>query len=314
MGEWRGPAFIGSVRDLHSKNRTMTTDAGFVHPEYLVSTDWLTRHLQDQNVCVLDCTTHLPPLPDNSYYTVIPGREDFLKARIPGAALVDMDHDVADTSAAFHFMLPSAEQFAEAMSGFGIGSDTLVVSYSSANHWWASRMWWMLRVFGHDKAAVLDGGLQKWKQEGRALESGEPAKRPRKDFPRRPARLEMVATSADVLAAIHRADTCTLNALRPEQHAGTGGVTYGRRGHIPGSINVAAMHAVDANNTYRSAAELRKLFAEPMAAPRVITYCGGGIAASSAALVLAMLGHTNVALYDASLSEWARNPQLPMEV
>jgi thiosulfate/3-mercaptopyruvate sulfurtransferase len=286
---------------------------GFAHPEFLVDSDWLALHLDDPGVRVLDCTTHLPPLPDNSYYTVVPGREDFLKAHIPGAAFVDMDHDVADTSAATHFMLPSSEQFAAAMSRFGIGDDTLVVSYSSANHWWASRMWWMLQVFGHGKAAVLDGGFQKWKKEGRKIEAGPARPRAAARFTARPALRQMIASRDDVLAAIGSDRICTVNALRPEQHAGTGGVNYGRPGHIKGSINIAALATVDANNVYRSPQELRRLFAAPLAKPKVIAYCGGGIAASADALALAMLGHQNVSLYDASLSEWARDPQLPME-
>jgi thiosulfate/3-mercaptopyruvate sulfurtransferase len=210
-------------------------------------------------------------------------------------------------------MLPASEQFAQAMSAFGIGDDTLVVSYSSANHWWAARMWWMLRVFGHERAAVLNGGLQKWQAEGRPLESGPARSCPKARFTPRPARRDMIATKQDVLAAIGSPHTCTINALRPEQHAGTGGVYYGRRGHIRGSINVPAAATVDANNVYKSAAELRRLFAEPLSAPAVIAYCGGGIAASADILVLTMLGHPNAKLYDASLSEWAREPSLPME-
>jgi thiosulfate/3-mercaptopyruvate sulfurtransferase len=287
---------------------------GFVHPEFLVETDWLAGHLQDPGVRVLDCTTHLPPLPDNSYYTVRPGRDDFLKGHIPGSAFVDMDHDVADTSAAFHFMLPSSTRFAEAMAALGIGHDTLVVSYSGANHWWATRMWWMLRVFGHERTAVLNGGFQKWRSEGRPVESGAARSLARSTYQPRAARREMVATREDVLAAIGTADTCTINALRPEQHTGTGGVYYGRRGHIKGSVNLAAMATVDDNNVYKSAEELRRMFAEPLSKPAVITYCGGGIAASADTLVLTMLGHDNVKLYDASLSEWARDPALPMEL
>ena len=286
---------------------------GFVHPEYLVETGWLAAHLDDPGVRVLDCSTHLPPLPDNSYYTVRPGRDEYLKEHIPGAAFVDMDHDVADTSAPFHFMLPSSSRFAEAMSALGIGRDTLVVSYSAANHWWASRMWWMLRVFGHERAAVLDGGLQKWRKEGRPVEDGPARARAKANFAPRAARLDMVATKDDVLAAIGNTDTCTINALRPEQHAGTGGVYYGRRGHIKGSVNLAAMATVDENNVYKSAEELRHMFAAPLSKPAVITYCGGGIAATADTLVLTMLGHNNVRLYDASLSEWARDPALPMQ-
>ncbi len=286
---------------------------GFVHPEYLVQTQWLADHLLDPAVRVLDCTTHLPPLPDNSYYTVRPGRDDFLKAHIPGAAFVDMDRDVADHSSEFHFMLPSASQFAQAMSNLGVSRDTLVVSYSAANHWWAARMWWMLRVFGHERAAVLDGGFQKWCREGRPVESGPAAARASAHFESRPARREMVATKADVMRAIGTPDICIVNALRPEQHAGSGGVNYGRRGHISGSINLAATATVDEHNVYKTAVELRRMFAQPLSSPEVITYCGGGIAASADTLLLTMLGHDNVKLYDASLSEWARDPALPMQ-
>ncbi|HVY06121.1 MAG TPA: sulfurtransferase [Burkholderiales bacterium] len=286
---------------------------GFVHPEFLVETGWLAEHLEDPGVRVFDCTTHLPPLPDNSYYTVKPGIEDFLAAHVPGSTFVDMDCDVADTSAAVHFMLPSAAKFSDFMSASGVDRDTLVVSYSSANHWWASRMWWMLRVFGHDRAAVLDGGFQKWRAEGRPIETGPARSVAPKKFPQLPPRREMVATKEDVLGAIGSSEICTINALRPEQHAGTGGVYYGRRGHVKGSINVAAVATVDENNTYKSADELRRLFAEPLSRQAVIAYCGGGIAATADALVLAMLGYENVRVYDASLSEWASDPAMPME-
>ena len=287
---------------------------GFVHPEYLVETGWLAEHLGDPGVRVLDCSTHLPPLPDNSYYTVRPGRDEFLREHIPGAAFVDMDHDVADTSAPYHFMLPSGGQFADAMAALGINRDTLVVSYSAANHWWASRMWWMLRVFGHERAAVLNGGFQKWRKEGRSVEEGAARSRSRAHYAARAALRAMVASKDDVLAAIGHPDTCTINALRPEQHSGTGGVYYGRRGHIKGSVNLAATATVDENNVYKSAEELRRMFAEPLSRPAIITYCGGGIAATADTLVLTMLGHDNVRLYDASLSEWARDPVLPMAI
>lgn len=287
---------------------------GFTRPEYLVSTEWLAGHLGDSDVRVLDCTTHLPALPDNSYYTVLPGREDFLKAHIPGSAFVDMDHDVADTSAPFHFMLPSSARFAEAMSALGIGNDTLVVSYSGANHWWATRMWWMLRVFGHRRTAVLDGGLQKWRRENRPIESGMATPRAPANYVATPARREMIAGKDEVLAAIGDDDICTVNALRPEQHGGTGGVYYGRRGHIKGSVNLAAVSTVDENNQYKSAEELRRMFAAPLSKAAVIAYCGGGIAATADTFVLAMLGYDNVKVYDASLSEWARDPALPMEM
>jgi thiosulfate/3-mercaptopyruvate sulfurtransferase len=208
-------------------------------------------------------------------------------------------------------MLPPAGQFAASMARLGIGDDTLVVCYATANHWWATRLWWMLRVFGHDRAAVLNGGFQKWKAEARGIETGGGRSRNPASFTPR-VRPELVADRHDVLAAIGAGDICTLNALRPDQHAGTGGTVYGRLGHITGSINVPAVNVVDGSNTFRPAGELRQLFAAPLAKPRVITYCGGGIAATSATLVLTMLGHPDVRVYDASMSEWAPDPTLPM--
>jgi thiosulfate/3-mercaptopyruvate sulfurtransferase len=287
-------------------------NAGFTHPEYLVDTDWLSARLDDPNLRILDCTTHLPPLPDFSLYTVVPGREDFDKAHIPGAQFVDIEHDVSTPHPRLHFMLPTPEAFAAAMSRLGVGDSTLVVTYATGNHWWATRMWWMLRVFGHDKAAVLDGGFQKWQREGRPTASGpaQPVAPARFTARQRP---ELVAYKEDLLNAAGRADVCTVNALRPEQHTGTGGVHYGRRGHITGSINIAALHHLNADNTFKPAAQLRELFAPALSSPQVITYCGGGIAATSVAFVLAMLGYDKVKVYDNSLTEWAADPSLPMQ-
>jgi thiosulfate/3-mercaptopyruvate sulfurtransferase len=124
----------------------------------------------------------------------------------------------------------------------------------------------------------------------------------------------MVASRDDVLTAIGAGDSCTINALRPEQHSGTGGVNYGRRGHITGSISIPALAQVRDDNTFNSIDELRVMFEQAMKAPQVITYCGGGIAATSVALALDMLGHTNVKVYDASLTEWAADAALPMEI
>ncbi|HZN47813.1 MAG TPA: sulfurtransferase [Ramlibacter sp.] len=284
----------------------------FAHPEYLVGTQWLAEHLADPQVRVLDGTTHLPPLPDLSLYDVVSGRADFEKGHIPGAGFVDIEHELSTPHPRLHFMLPTAEAFAATMGRLGIGNDTHVVTYATGNHWWATRLWWMLRVFGHDRVSVLDGGFQKWQSEGRPLETGAPRAQAPRAFTAR-MRPEMVATREDILAAVGRGETCTVNALRPEQHAGTGGVHYGRRGHITGSVNIPALHHIRPDNTFRDADELRALFAPALAAPEVLTYCGGGIAATSVALVLAMLGHERVKVYDNSLTEWAADPALPME-
>lgn len=291
----------------------MTQAEGFVHPEYLVQTDWLAAHLRDPGLCVLDCTVFLIPDPKITYQ-VVPGRAEFEKAHIPGAHFADLHNDLSDRTQPYRFMLPQATEFTAAMGRLGVGEASRVILYSGNTLWWATRLWWMLRVFGFDNAAVLDGGLQKWQREGRALDSG-PAMAPKPArFVVREQRALMVDKQV-MRAAIGDASVCTINALMPEQHAGTGGVSFGRPGHIAGSVNLPAAHLIDpATNTLRSPAELRAKFGAIDALDReVLVYCGGGIAASADALALVMLGHEKVRLYDASMSEWALDPSLPME-
>ena len=284
---------------------------GFVHPEFLVETDWLAQHLND--VVVLDCTTHLIPDPKITY-VVKPGREDFEKGHIPGAQFCDVSKDVSDTTQTFNFMRQPPEDFAAAMRRFGISNSTRVVTYSTGNAWWATRVWWLLREFGHDNAAVLNGGWQKWAAESRPFETGPGEKRAPGDFSVLEVRNLMVGKE-EVKAAIGDAGVCTLNALMPAQHTGSGGNAYGRPGHIAGSVNLPAAHLLDsATNTFLPAGELRRLLGAAGALDRpVIAYCGGGIAASADALILTMLGHQDVRIYDASLSEWAKDESLPME-
>ncbi|MBV9859679.1 MAG: sulfurtransferase [Alphaproteobacteria bacterium] len=284
----------------------------FAHPEFLVDTEWLAGRLDDPQLRILDCTTHLIPDPKVTY-TVVPGREDFERGHIPGAQFVDLQADLSAQNHELRFMLPSADEFAAAMGRFGVGEGTRVVTYSTANPQWATRVWWMLRVFGFDNAAVLDGGFQKWQREGRPVETSPANPRAAERFVVREQRPLMVGKE-EVLAAIRNNNTCTINALSPEQHAGTGGNVYGRPGRIEGSVNLPAAQLVDpATGAFLPAAELRRRFASLGAFDkRVITYCGGGIAASADALVLVMLGHPDVRLYDASMSEWAKDPALPM--
>jgi len=287
--------------------------AGFVHPELLVETDWLAEHSRDPGVVVLDCTTHLIPNPATTY-TVKPGREDFESGHIPGAQFCDVSRDVSDTSQKLNFMRQRPEEIAASMRRFGVNSTTRVVTYSTANAWWATRVWWLLREFGHDNAAVLNGGWQKWAQEKRPVETGPAPSHPAGNFTVHEVRNLMV-DKEQVKAAIGDAAICTLNALLPAQHSGSGGNSYGRPGRIAGSVNVPAAHLLDPNtNTFLPPDELSRRLGAVGALDRpVIAYCGGGIAASADAFVLTMLGHRNVKIYDASLSEWAKDASLPME-
>src|SRR5947199_2381201 len=292
----------------------MSEAQGFAHPEFLAETDWLAAHLNDPNVIVLDSTVHLIPDPKITY-TVKSGREDFEKGHIPGAQFLDLQADLSAKHPKLRFMMPNAEELAAAMGRFGIGDRSRVILYSTTTPQWAARIWWMLRNYGFENAAVLNGGFQKWAREGRPVETGPTPPRPPAKFTIRHGRRLMVGKE-EVLGAIGDPATCTINALLPQQHAGTGGNAYGRQGRVAGSVNVPAASLIDpTTGVFLPPAELRAKF-ETVGAfdkRRAITYCGGGIAASSDALALVMLGHPDVRLYDASMSEWSNDPALPME-
>jgi len=285
---------------------------GFVHPEYLVETDWLAEHLR--HVVILDCTVHLLPNP-GAAYTIKPGYDDFTAGHIPGAQFCDVQKDVSDTASQFNFMRQTATDFAAAMRRFGVSNDTKIVTYATGNIWWATRVWWLLRSFGHDNAAVLNGGWQKWRAEGRPIETGPGTPRPLGGFTVQAER-DLFVDKEPVLAAIGDRGICTLNALTAAQHTGSGGNSYGRPGRIAGSLNLPAAALLDpATNTFLPPDDLQAKFAGVGALDRpVIAYCGGGIAASADAMILTMLGHDNVRIYDASLTEWAKDDTLPMDV
>jgi thiosulfate/3-mercaptopyruvate sulfurtransferase len=281
----------------------------------LVDTEWLAAHLTDPDVRVLECTVYLHPADVPGGFRVESGRGRWAEGHIPGAGFADLQEDLSDRASALRFMMPPAAQFAEAMSRYGVGDGVRVVLYDRFVNMWAARVWWMLRAFGFDDAAVLDGGFKKWTREGRPLARDDGAAS-RRSFIARP-RPGVIADKAGVLAALGNDRTCVLNALSDEQHRGAGGVTYARPGRIRGSANVAARDLVDPDtHAYLPLDVLRAKFAAAGAldAGRVITYCGAGIAASSDAFVLALLGRSDVAVYDASLSEWAADPALPMEI
>ncbi len=284
-------------------------------PQYLVETDWLAQHLNDPDVRVLECTVYLTPKAGGGF-SAESGLAKWKEGHIPGAGFADLTGELSAKDAPPHllYMMPPARQFAAEMGRLGVGDGVRVVLYDRAVNMWAARVWWMLRAFGFDGAAVLNGGWKKWTLEKRPTTTDDGA-RPARTFAAKP-RPDLIADKQAVLAAVGGGATCLINALTEEQHRGTGGVAYGRAGRIAGSTNVVARDLVDpATHAYLPAETLRAKFeaAGAMSAGRVITYCGGGIAASSDAFVLALLGRDDVAVYDASLSEWARDPSLPME-
>ena len=285
-----------------------------IWPNPLVSTGWLSENLDNPEVKIIDSSTLLPPKPDHSLYDVVPAIDDYRKGHIPGAQFIDIEHELSTPHARFHFMLPTAEVFAQTMGRFGVSDDTMVVTYATTNHWWATRLWWTLKVFGHVNVAVLDGGFQKWWAEKKPVETGNakpvtPAHRSLRE-----PNTSLIANKESVLHHLQGQSVCLINALRREQHEGIGGVHYGRKGRIPQSINLPALEHVNEDNTFKSIEELKMIFANTLSNEEIITYCGGGIAATSVALALDLLGHKNVKVYDASLTEWAADDALPMDV
>ncbi len=283
------------------------------HSASLISTEDLARQMGAPALRVFDCTTYLRPRPEGGY-NAENGRANYDKGHIPGAAYLDLGGDFSDPASPLRFTLPSLETLTEAFAAKGIGHGTFVVLYSHASPVWATRFWWMLRAIGFDDAAILDGGLDKWKAENRPLSTEETIPPPGTLTLR--ARPELFVDKNAIKAAIGQAGTLTLNALSHDQHKGSGGVAYGRAGRIAGSSCVPAASLFGADKTLKPISELRAAFDGVDAAPskKVLVYCGGGIAATLDAFVLtALLGHRNVAVYDNSMQEWSNDASLPME-
>jgi thiosulfate/3-mercaptopyruvate sulfurtransferase len=194
--------------------------AEYRYPDAIVSTEWLADHLEDPDLRIYESTVflhHVEEGPD-APYRVESGRAQFEAAHIPTSGFIDIAEDLSDTSAPTNFMMPSAEQFAEAVGRAGLGDDARVVVYSRGNKQWSTRFWWMLRAMGFDNAAVLDGGWEKWIAEGRSA-SSSPAAYPPATFTPHP-RPELFVGKDEVAASMGDAGTCTINALLEGLHRG----------------------------------------------------------------------------------------------
>lgn len=293
----------------------MTPD--YRHPDALVSTEWLSDHLDDPDLRVFECTTYLSYLPPGheAPYRVVSGRADYEQGHIKGACFLDLQNELSDQNSPPHLrfkMLPP-EILAEVLGRRGIGDDNRVVLYSRGRMVWSTRLWWMLRAIGFDSAAVLDGGWEKWLREGRAISVEEPAFPATKLTPR--PRPELFVAKDAVLKAMDDEKSCLVNALDADLHRGEN-PRYGRRGRIPGSVNVPSSSLVDPEtNTFLRPGQAAAKFKDAGVDPerRTVVYCGGGIAATLDAFVLHQLGFETLSVYDASMSEWARDNSLPIE-
>lgn len=276
--------------------------------DILVTTDWLSRHLDHPDLRILDGSWHMPADKRDA------GAE-FRSRHIPRAQFFDIDA-TSDQSSDLPHMVPDAAQFAKQIAALGIGQDDSVVVYDTQGLFSAARVWWLLRAMGITNVAVLEGGLPKWLAEGRVVATAPlsvavPAKLTvRMDESR-------VRDAGQVLRAIGDAGTQIVDARAPERFRGEvpeprAGL---RSGHIPGSRNVFFKALLKDDGTLKSDADLRAVFEDAgvdLNKP-VITSCGSGVTAAVLTLALEKLGHRDVALYDGSWTEWGQNRELPIE-
>ena len=286
-------------------------------PDTLVSTDWLDEHRDDADLRLFECTAYLDYLPpgQDAPYRVVSGRSDYEQGHIKGAGFLDIQNELSDPSSPSHlrFTALPAEALTSAFGRRGIGDQSRVVLYARGRNVWATRVWWLLRTIGFDAAAVLDGGWEKWMSEGRPTSIVEPTFTPAALTAH--LRPKLFVNSQAVREAMDEPHTCLINALEADLHRGEN-PRYGRPGRIPGSVNVPSATLVDADtNTFVSDEQAASIFRLAGADParRTVLYCGGGIAATLDAFVLHRLGYDDLAIYDASMSEWARDESLPME-
>jgi thiosulfate/3-mercaptopyruvate sulfurtransferase len=274
----------------------------------LVSTGWLAAHLDAPDIRIVDASWYLPQMQRDA-------KAEYAAAHIPGAVFFDID-EICDLESPYPHMLPSPEKFSSRVRALGLGDGNRIVVYDGAGLFSAARVWWMFRVMGHEDVVVLDGGLKKWKAEGRPTDDRVPRHSARHFTARRNAGL-----IRDRDAMLRNIDTCAEQVLdarsagrfkgtEPEPRPGL------RGGHIPGSFNLPAGELVAADGTMKTPDELKALFAKAgidISRP-VVTTCGSGVTASILALGLAVLGNPQVPVYDGSWAEWGAIRELPAEL
>jgi len=285
----------------------------------LASPDWLAAHLDDPDVRIVDMrgfvrTVETAPGQQAAAYEG--AVEEYAEGHIPNAIYLDWTRDIVDLDAPVKAQVASPERFAAELGRRGIGDDSLVVAYDAhPASQFATRLWWALRYYGHERAMVLDGGLRAWRQEGRPLTI---------DLPRFPAATftprvqpNWRATGEQVLAGLGDASRVLVDARDVGQYGGAVRRAEGRAGHIPGAISLPREELIDpATGRFRPEGELRDIFARRgVSAERPVTaYCNGGVAATSVLFALALTGHEGLTNYDGSWNEWGERTEWPVEV
>ncbi|HEU5226420.1 MAG TPA: sulfurtransferase [Ktedonobacteraceae bacterium] len=284
---------------------------------FLVETSWLAEHLRDPHVRIVDMRGYVKTVERDGVQDAlyVGAREEYEQGHIPGALYIDWSRDIIDPDDTVEAQVAPAERFAEVMGWLGIGDQHLVVAYDAhPTSQFATRLWWALNYYGHDRVVLLNGGLSKWKSENRPLETTLPTY-PSATFTA-VARPQWRATADDVLSFIGKQDVTLLDARDTGQYSGQIARGPGRRGRIPGAINIPREEVIDpATGTFRSNDELQHIFTSAQISPeqQVVAYCNGGVAATTILFSLAMLGYPKLTNYDGSWNEWGRRQDLPVE-
>jgi len=278
----------------------------FARPDLFWSTEQTAEKLRDPNVRIVDCRFSFEG----------DARNDYLAGHLPGAVHCNWSTDLsAPTPASGHprWMLLGPDEFAKAMSRLGIGNDTMVVGYDAEGGHHAARLWLGLRRYGHDRMAVMEGGIQKWTAEGHPLEKGDVTAKPARFVPH--PREGVIATKEEVHAAVKTGDPWLLDVRRDSEFTGEE-KRAARGGHIPGAVNILWKDALHDDWTLKDPDELEELYANAGfgAETSAVTYCQAGVRAAFTHLVLTALGHDDVRTYDGSWEEWGNDPSLPIIV
>ncbi len=289
--------------------------------QFLVETSWVAEHLHDPHVRLVDMRGNVRTVPrkdaeglQDALY--VGARDEYERGHIPGAVYIDWTQDIVDLNDAVEVQIAPPKQFGEVMERLGIGDQHLVVAYDShPASQFATRLWWALKYYGHQQVVVLNGGLPKWLCEQRPLERTIPHYPPASFTPlTQPA---WRATAEDVLASLGQRDVKVIDARDDGQYTGKIARGHGRRGHIPGALNLPREELIDpATGTFRSHDELQRSFNALNVLPdqHIIAYCNGGVAATTALFSLAMLGYPHLTNYDGSWNEWGQRSDLPIEL
>ena len=276
---------------------------GWTRPEQLATTAWLADAVDRAGVRIVDARWR----PDGS------GRDVYDAGHIPGAVHVDWRTDLIDPDATSSLVLAGPDQVTALTTRLGIGYGTEVVVYDDSQGLFASRVWWSLRTYGLKAIRVLDGGFPAWDAEGRATSTGTATPLPATFTPGDPAKLRL--TTSDVRSLLGSPNVTLLDARAPAEFLGFEGNTK-RLGHIPGAVNVpVGATSLPGSQRLRDAGALRDLLhaANVSRGRRMVCYDGSGVAAAKLALVLTLLGHDEVAVYDGGWAEWGDRLDLPVD-